>query len=187
MGKDIIRLWTCQRKIVLNTLMKDDIYHVKREYIFKKYDEVSKIFLTAYDWFVGNAKSIVQPPQRAEFPIWTWLDPKYVQHFEDTIILMLEVEKDKAILFDSGKWNKILNLSYVPKDKKDEESFKNELERYNITDESEAYMSNFYPQLKFKIRRSWERLFDPNIELSGVKQAALWEIRKEWIADVIEK
>ncbi|SKC46881.1 DUF3841 domain-containing protein [Maledivibacter halophilus] len=187
MGKDTIKLWTCQQRIVLDTIMNNGVYHVKREYVTKKYKEVSKIFLTAYNWFVANAQNIVQRPQGAEFPIWTWADPKYVQHFDKAVILAIEVERNKAILFDSGKWNKILNLSYIPKDKKDSEGFKKELERYNITDDSEAYMSNFYPQLKSKIRKSWSRLFDENIEISGAIRAALWEIRKEWVIDIIEK
>lgn len=186
MKKGTIKLWTCQNKTVLDTITKQGVYHVKREYITKKYKEVSKIFLTAYDWFVINGKNIVQLPAGSEFPIWTWTDSRYVEHFEDSVILVLEVEKDKAILFDSGKWNKILNLSYIPKDANDDEIFRNELERYNITDDSEVYMSNFYPLLKSKIRKSWDRLFDENIRISDVKQAALWEIRKEWVVDALE-
>ncbi|MCT4564808.1 MAG: DUF3841 domain-containing protein [Maledivibacter sp.] len=187
MKKDTIRLWTCQNKIVLDTITKQGVYHVKREYITNKYKEVSKIFLTAYDWFVINGKNIVQPPKGAEFPIWTWGDSRYVEHFEDSVILALEIEKDKVILFDSGKWNKILNLSYIPKDENDYGIFRNELKRYNITDDSEAYMSNFYPLLKSKIRKSWERLFDEDISISGVNQGAIWEIRKEWVVEVFEK
>ncbi|PAB58782.1 DUF3841 domain-containing protein [Anaeromicrobium sediminis] len=186
MSKEVIRLWTCQNKIVLDTIMNNDVYHVKREYITNKYEEVSKIFLTAYDWFVGNAQNILHPPEKAKFPIWTWTDPKHVEHFQNSVILVLEIEKDHTILFDSGKWNKILNLSYIPKDENDKEKFIKELERYNITDDSEAYMSNFYPQLKSRIRRSWDRLFDEDIKISGVNQAALWEIRKEWIVNIIE-
>lgn len=187
MSEDVIKLWTCQKRIVLDTIMKNGVYYVKREYIKKKYGDVSKIFLTAYEWFVANAQNIVQRPEIAEFPVWTWEDPKYVQHFDESVVLVLEVEKDKVISFDSGKWNKILNLSYIPKDKKDNENFKKELDRYNITDDSQAYMSNFYPQLKSKIRRSWDRLFNEKIRISGVNRAALWQIKKEWIVDIIEK
>lgn len=186
MEVETLKLWTCQNKIVLDTIMKKGVYHVKREYVSNKYKEVSKVFLTSYDWFVGKGKNVVKPPEGAEFPIWTWTDAKYVEHFSDSVILEIEVKKDKAILFDSGKWNKILNLSYIPKDEKDDEIFKSELKRYNITDDSEAYMSNFYPLLKSKIRKSWDRLFDESIRISGVKQAALWEIRKEWIVDVLK-
>ncbi len=187
MAKDVIKLWTCQSKVVLDTVMNDGVYHVKREFVAEKYQEVSKIFLTAYDWFVANAKRIVKKPEDADFPVWTWRDPKYLEHFDDSVILLLEIEIDKVILFDSGKWNKILNLSYIPKDKDDRLKFSQELEKYNISDDSTAYMSNFYPQLKSKIKRSWNRLFDEDIKISGIDQAAIWEIRKDWIIDVIEK
>jgi hypothetical protein len=167
--------------------MNEGIYHVKKEYITNKYEKVSKIFLTAYNWFVINAQSILPPPKGAEFPIWTWSDPKYVGHFQDSVVLVLEIKRDEAILFDSGKWNKILNLSYIPKDEDDAKKFADELAKYNIENDFDAYMSNFYPQLKSKIKKSWSRLFDEKIVISGVKQAALWEIKKEWIVNIVEK
>ncbi|MCT4507477.1 MAG: DUF3841 domain-containing protein [Tepidibacter sp.] len=179
-----MNIWTCQKKIVLDTIINDGVYYVKREYITNKYQDVSKIFLTAYDWFVSNAEVVAKKPEKAGFPIWTWTDLRYVEHYEDSVILELEVEEDKCITFDSGKWNRILNLSYIPKDKNDKDKFIKELERYNITDDSEAYMSNFYPQLKSKIRKSWDRLFDEDIKISGINQVALWEVRKEWIVDI---
>lgn len=187
MGQNVMKLWTCQSKIVLDTIINEEVYHVKREFIERKYQEVSKIFLTAYDWFVANAPTTLKKPKDAGYPIWTWSDPKYVQHFDDSVILILEIDMDKVILFDSGKWNKILNLSYIHKDDDDRLKFSKELDKYNISDDSHAYMSNFYPQLKSKIRRSWNRLFDENIKISGINQAAIWEIRKEWIVDVIDK
>lgn len=187
MGKEVITLWTCQKRIVLDTIMKNEVYHVKREYITKKYEDVSKIFLTSYDWFIAKAQDFVRPPEKAEYPIWTWKDPKYVQHYDDSVILALCVEKDKAIQFDSGKWNRVLNLSYIPRDENDKKKFQDELQRYNISDDSDAYLSNFYPQFKSKIRKSWDRLFDEDIKISGITQASLWEIKKEWVIDIIEK
>ena len=95
------------------------------------------------------------------------------------------MDSDKVILFDREKWNRILNLSYVPKDNKDLEEYKNKLKEQGIYDETEVYMKNFYPFLKSKVKKSWDRLFDDKIVLSQSRQAALWEIQKDWVVEVI--
>ena len=46
---------------------------------------------------------------------------------------------------------------------------------------------NFYPLLKNKIIKSWERLFEPFDEKSTLSQATVWEIRKEWVVDIIHR
>ncbi len=182
--KSKVKLWTCQSDIVINTIEKKGVYHVKKEYIEKKYNEVSKVFLYAYNWFINSAQSIVSKPIGAEYPIWTSLDNKYVKKYKDSFILEIEVNKENAIIFDRAKWNKILNLSYIPKNYNDEKEFIDILERYGIFDQSKIILSNFYPQLKTKIIKSWDRLFNEEIVLSESKQAALWEIRKEWIVSI---
>ncbi|GAA0739238.1 DUF3841 domain-containing protein [Clostridium oceanicum] len=180
-----VTLWTCQRNIVLNTIKEKGIYHVKKEFIEKKYREVAKIFLEPYGWFINKAEKILPKPKGAEYPIWLSEDPKYVGCYEDSVILKIEVDSDKVILFDREKWNRILNLSYVPKDNKDLEEYKNKLKEQGIYDETEVYMKNFYPFLKSKVKKSWDRLFDDKIVLSQSRQAALWEIQKDWVVEVI--
>jgi len=46
------------------------------------------------------------------------------------------------------------------------------------------YMSNFHPNLKREIRDSWDRLFDETSHITE-SRASVWEIRKEWIVNVI--
>lgn len=73
-----ITLWTAQKMIVLDTIKEKGTYHVKKEYIIKKYEESAKIFLEAYNWFVGQAEKIVPKPEGTEYPIWLFTDTKYV-------------------------------------------------------------------------------------------------------------
>ena len=48
-------------------------------------------------------------------------------------------------------------------------------------------MSQFYPQIKREIIDSWSRLFDDSIHInSDQKYGTIWEIRKEWITDIIK-
>ena len=181
-----ITLWTSQRRIVLSTINEKGIYHVKKEFIDKKYGDVANIFFEAYTWFVDKAEQLATKPQGAEYPIWLFTDLKYVDHQRDCCILEISVDRKEALIFDQMKQNRILNLSYIPKDKKDAQEFTELLERYAIHNETDAYMKSYYPHLKAMIKKSWNRLFDNSIILSESKQASLWEIRKEWIRNIYE-
>lgn len=180
-----ITLWTSQRKIVLDILEKEKIYHAKKGFIMKKYEEVANIFLESYNWFVYKAEKIVPKPEGAQYPIWLFSDLKYLDHHEDSYILELSVERKEVILFDHTKWNKILNLSYLPEDDKDGKKYEELLNKQGIYDETVIYMTNYYPHLKMQIRKSWDRLFENNTNLFVPSQAALWEIRKEWVVKVL--
>lgn len=176
-----IRLYTSQKEIVLDTIREKGIYQVKKEFIIKKYEEVANVFLEPYNWFIRNAVNMVPKPEGAEYPIWLFTDLKYVENHEDSHVLEIEVDIENVILFDPLKWNRILNLAYIPKDEKDWITYNESLEKQGIKDESSIYMTNFYPYLKQKVRKSWDSLFEEDIDLSKTNQAALWEIRREWI------
>ncbi len=176
-----ITLWTSQREIVLNTIKEKGVYHVRKEFILEKYGEVSNVFIEPYNWFIGKAEKIVPKPDGAQYPIWLFTDLKYVENYEGSHVLEIEVDYEKVILFDPSKWNRILNLSYIPNDEKDKNEYYESLEKQGVYDETNIYMTNYYPHLKQKVKKSWERLFEDNIDLSKPKQAALWELRREWI------
>lgn len=176
-----IKLYTSQREIVLDTIREKGIYYVKKEYIVEKYGEVSNVFLEPYNWFIRHAVNIVPKPQEAEYPIWLFTDLRYVENYEGSQILEIEVDIENVILFDPFKWNRILNLSYIPKDEKDWIEYSEYLDKQGINSEVSIYRTNFYPHLKQKVIKSWNSLFEDNIDLSKPNQAALWELRKEWV------
>ena len=176
-----IRLYTSQREIVLDIIREKGVYHVKKEFIIKKYDEVANVFLEPYNWFVRNAVNKLPRPEGAEYPIWLFSDLRYVENHEGCQIIEVEVDIDNVVLFDPSKWNRILNLSYIPKDEMDEDNFYKSLERQGIYNETSIYMTSFYPHLKQKVIKSWDSLFEDNIDLESPYQAALWELRREWI------
>ncbi|AOY78150.1 DUF3841 domain-containing protein [Clostridium formicaceticum] len=180
-----ITLWTSQNSIVIDTINTTGVYHVKKEFITKKYGEVSNVFLEPYNWFIKKAEKIVPKPPGAEYPIWLFTDLKYVDHHPGCYILEIKVSKKESILFDREKWNRILNLSYIPENERDRKNHENLLEKQGIHDETNIYMTNYYPHLKSKVKKSWDRLFENRIGSSPYKQAALWEIRKESIVSLI--
>lgn len=183
-----IRVWTAQARIVIDTIEENGIYNVKREFILKKYQEISKLFLEPYDWFISRAAQKITPPLGVEYPIWTYCDPQMISNYgPGDYIIEAEVPSDKVIFFDQGKWLRILNLSYIPANPADEERFKRTIREYGLQHESKAVTTNFYPEFRHEIIKSWDRLFDDSIRLSEDKMGSLWEIRKEWITNIIKK
>jgi len=184
-GPEKIKVWTAQAKIVVDTIEKTGSYHVKRDFILQKYQEISKLFLEPYNWFVRNAAQKVAPPPGAEYAVWVFLNSSMVSNAgPGDYLIEADIPKDKILLFDEGKWLRILNLSYIPSDPDDGKAFKEKMGKYGLAQDSQAYLSNFYPQFKQEIVKSWDRLFDDSITLSGNQMGAVWELRNEWIEKI---
>ena len=95
--------------------------------------------------------------------------------------------KDEAVFFDMYDWNKIMQLRYMGEDEKDEKEFRKELSMCGL-DETKIMLTDFYPDWKEKIYKSWDHLFRHHEaikkgDLTGIGsvQAGLWQIKKEWI------
>ncbi|MHC1720925.1 MAG: DUF3841 domain-containing protein [Clostridiaceae bacterium] len=184
-GSDNIKVWTAQAKIVLDTIEDKGVYYVKREFIQKKYTEISKLFLEPYDWFVRHAAQKIPLPEGAEYAIWIYCDPQSISNYgSGDYIIEADIPKDKVILFDEGKWLKILNLSYIPENSYDDDRFREYITNQGLQHASKAFTSNFYPNIRHEIMRSWDRLFDDSIKLSEYTMGAVWELRKEWITNI---
>lgn len=184
-----IKLWTRQHKGVLKDLEKYGVYRVKKEYIEKKLDTIAPFYLKVYRWYTEKASKLVPKPEKVQYPIWLSTTKNLMlQPTEDTVVLELEVDKKYVVITDQEKWGYVINYWYVPLDREDERKHNAELKKYGISDESDLSMGskgNFYPLLRDKIKKSWDRLFDDNIRLCNLTQATLWEIKKEWIVNVI--
>ncbi|RCW46344.1 MULTISPECIES: DUF3841 domain-containing protein [unclassified Halanaerobium] len=183
-----VKLWTQQSKKVKDLLFKEKRLTVKKRYIKRKYGSEAEIFLKAYDFFVSEAKKIVQKPEDAEYPFWAAADPKSVLNGGGGFLIKLQVPKEKIIFFDKKKWNKILNLSYIADDQKDLEEHQKALKKWGITDDSEVMLSPYYPVLKNKIRQSWQKLFESENDgfNSAKRGAAVWVLCSEWVEKVIK-
>ncbi|WPC44084.1 DUF3841 domain-containing protein [Clostridium sp. JS66] len=187
---DKIILYTSQSPIVIKTLLEQKVCYVKREYIVKKYQEVSGIFLEAYNWYIDKAQNIVKKPEHAEYPFWTHTKVDYAGWYPDNYLLSLEVPVEECVFFRYEDWNKILNLKYLAADEKDERIHKDILTKFNISIESDIFTKPFYPNLKPEVKRSWDNLFKyDKLIKSGVMQeedfqSSLWKLAKEWIVDI---
>lgn len=184
-----VRLWTRQHKNILDELDKHGVYRVKKEYITEKMDTMSNYYLDLYEWYGRNADKIVPRPEGVIYPIWlSTSSDMMLQPVEDTVILEVEVDRKDVIYTDMGRWGYVVNYFYLPIDQEDEQRHNEELEKYGINNESSLISGdkgNFYPLLKNKIIKSWERLFEPFEDTGQVVQATIWEIKKEWVKDII--
>ncbi len=186
---DMIMLWTRQHENVLKELEASGGYKPRKEHLAEKFDTIWDYYANVYGWYVKRAEKIVERPEGAEYPIWlSCTSEMMLQPTEKNVIIQLEVPMDKVVFTDSEKWGYVSNYWYLPIDKEDEKKFNEELKKMGIGDESELYMGhkgNFYPHLRSKIIKSWERLFEENHQITSITQATIWEIRKEWIINII--
>lgn len=186
---DTVRLYTAQAAPVLAALERDGVCCNRAEYVERKYAESSAIFLTAYRWFAAEAAKLVPPPESNILPYWVFAEKYSVDTSGGGTVLTLDVPAEEAVFFDLYDWQKILCLKPLFECESKERAFMKELRDRGLTVE-QVMLSSFYPELKAEIIGSWQQLFrhhgairagEPS-DAHGV-QAALWRIKKEWIAE----
>ena len=175
-----VTIFTAQRPIVRQIIENEGNYFVKKFFIDKKYGESAWIFNTAYSFFKAHASRIVPCPKEAESAIWLFCNPAMAVGGDDAELLTFSIPEDKLVFFDSRLWSRILNLKYIGKDEKDEKAFEDELRAMGI-DGTKVFSGSFYPQQRQQILDSWQRLFDSANCAPHYRQAAAWELRKEWL------
>lgn len=179
-----VTLWTAQRQVVLDTLIRDGVYMVKRTYIDEKYQETAWIFREAYSFFRETASSILPPPEEAQSGIWLYQDLRWAGATADSLVLRLEVPVEQAIFFDLRLWNRILNLQFLGKDLQEEQAFARELERLGLKSTMPLFQTPYYPLQRRAVRQSWKRLFEQPLPPETYRQAAVWVLEKEWLREV---
>lgn len=180
MKNKTITMWTTQAQIVLDTLERDGIYYVKKEYIDQKYGKTAWSFKTAYEFFRRYAKEIVPQPEKAESPVWMFRDPRWAGEYEGATCLKLEVPAEELILFDLRDWTRILSLEPLGSEQ-ERKALEMEIRQQGIMTASDAFEKPFYPLMKQKIQKSWEKMFEEKEIEEQYMQGATWFLKKEWI------
>ncbi len=178
-----ITLYSTQSNIVLETLKNEGVYYVKMEYVDKKYNEVSKIFKTAYTFFNEHASKILPKPVEAESAIWGFSDSMWAVPHSDSSLLTLSIPKSEVIAFDQRIFSKILNLEFVG-DEKETLAFNEKLKKYGVKDTLEIFNTSFHPLLKREILKSWEKLFEQKEFESKYIQYGFWKLLPEYIINI---
>ena len=183
---NLVKAWTKQHENILDDLQATGRYIVQKKYIINKMEEHSGVYLDAYEWYYREAGKLVPPPIDAKYPIWlTLTEEGRIENSPGNVELELLVPKEKLITMELEKWGRVVNLMYIPANAQDAKEHESMLMRYGV-DDSTAYMSAFYPNIKQKIIKSWRRLFDEGTSLGRDRLGTVWELRKDWIAGIIK-
>lgn len=103
---------------------------------------------------------------------------------QDSYLLELSIPRERVVLFDRERWQRVLNLSYVGKEQEDEARFEQKMNQMGVSTYWEVFQSAFYPYLKSEIKKSWERIFDiDNTEQTNLG-AAVWQLRQEDVVGI---
>lgn len=186
---DRIEIYSNQTNLVYDKIIEDGQVFNKEEYVRRKYQESAGVFISAYSWFVKEARNIVAPPEGAEYAYWGFTDLINVDVSGGGHVMKLSVPKDEVIFFDMFEWTQILQMHYLAKDDEEEKAWQNEIARQGAS-EFQIMTTSFYPLLKQKMHESWKKLFrhqeallDGDYSCVKAVQCGLWTIKKEWLVD----
>lgn len=186
-AEEYFTVWTRQDPAVADVLEKGEVYTARESFIRKKNGSISDYYIGLYRWLTDKCRDIMAVPKSEVFPIWLSMHEEYrLRPVENTAVLKLNIPKKYIKVFSEYAWGYRVNYMYMPYDKKDSDEFNRELSRYNIASESSLITGNegnYYPLLKRKIIKSWDRIFaipplGPEDEL-GI----CFELRPEWLAE----
>jgi hypothetical protein len=177
--------YTRQDRGVLKELLETGSYTVNEQHIRMKYTTITEHYATLYRMLTRFARGKVYIPDGALYPVW--LSPEgtdAVPPSEDSVFLKLDIPEGYYILANNEVWDFMINHLYFPEDKADELAHEAELERFGISSPSSLVngnAGNFYPLLKQKVLKSWEKVYkvmpdDPNM-IVGL----CWELKSDWL------
>ena len=153
-----VRAWTRQVSQVLDEIESRGVYRVKEEYVRAKNGEIADYYLALYRWYTAQCRRRVEIPPECDLPIW------------------LAVSEEQRLPPAPG----------TVSDPEDERRHNEELKRLGIGSEASLISTgkgNFYPLMKQKIIKSWDRIFSPSAD-PACNVGTIWEIRPEWIREV---
>lgn len=124
-------------------------------------------------------------PDGAMYPVW--LSPEgtdTIPDADESVFLKLDIPEGFYILANNEVWDYMINHLYYPESRSDETAHEAELERYGISSPSSLVggnAGNFYPLLRKKVTKSWEKIFTVMPDDSNQIVGLAWELRREWL------
>lgn len=175
-----MRMWTAQMPIVDETIERDGVSYVKKEYLRRKYRETAWVFLTAYDFLIREMEKRVPRPAEAESPVWVFRDSGRVFCSPGAVLYEMEIPDEEMVIFDLRDWQDILSLK--PLGTAEERSaILADMRRQGVSDTTDVFQKPFYPILKRQIQGSWKALLEGPGPDETWQQGAVWQLKKEWI------
>ncbi len=184
-----VKLFTKQNEKTLSQLERNGRFVNNRTYVELHLGDIAPYFVTKYDWLTRQAARWLPKPDDVRAPIWCAVSPRSCMRPEEgSLVYCLEVPRDKIIFFDNFKWDYVLNQLYLPKDEQDAQDYKRHLESIGVKsrfDFSKDRYRNLFPDEIRRIEESWIRIFELEEWNIWNVCANIWEIRQEWVTDII--
>lgn len=184
-----VKLFTRQNDKTLPQLEKDGRVINNRLYVQLHLGDISPYFLKKYDWLTLEGARRVPKPDDVSAPIWCSVSSKAcLTPIPGTVVYCLEVPISKVLFFDNCKWDYVLNQIYIPENDDDLKKYENHLQQIGLKsrfDFCKDDVRRMYPSEVKKITDSWIRIFD--IDEWGIWNVCgnIWEIKKEWVTQII--
>ena len=165
-------------------------YEVQERYVREKNAEISDYYLGLYRWLTEGCRSrgLARIPESGAYPIWLALsEAQKLPAAPGCVTFELEVPEEHLFVLDYDLWGYRVNNWYVPLDAADEAAHDEEIRRLGIVNEATLVMGdkgNFYPHMRQKLVRSWDRLFEGANEDVDHNVGVIWEIRPEWVLGI---
>jgi hypothetical protein len=182
-----ITVWTKQNEAVLDQLGAKGRFTADPRYIRRELEDTADTMLYIYRWLAEHMPADPLSSRSGEFnyPVWvTFVRDAVMMPEPGYVILGLRLDSSQITAIDIIKWTKITNYSYIPADEADEREH-NEMLRLMGIDNARAVMTGFYPEVRDKVIRSWDRLFEPPASPGPGSYGLIREVRKEWIQQII--
>lgn len=183
-----ITAWTRQDRAVWEELQASGVYCAREEYVRGKNGAISDHYLEAYRWFTREGRKYLEIPEGLTIPIWLAIaQDERLPAASGTVSLTLEIPREQVLIVDYHRWEYRVNDWYVPLNAEDEAQHNAELQRCGIGNEALLILSDkgiYYPQLRQKIIRSWERIFTPSSAGASHNVGTVWMLRREWVREV---
>lgn len=177
--------YTRQAPEVLTELQQTGTYIVKEEYVRLKYTTITDHYASLYRMLTSMARHKIDIPQDLLYPVW--LSPQgtdTVPEADGTAFLKLDIPEGYYILANNEVWDHMINHIYYPLDEADERAHDDELARYGISSPSSLISGsagNFYPLLKNKVLKSWERVYTVQPQDPNNVVGLCWKLYREWL------
>lgn len=175
-----LQMWALQTPLVWSIVEREGVSWVKEEYLDRKYGEVAWIFKTAYASFMHTMEQKIPRPKEAESPVWLYRNPEWAGISSKGELRCLKIPSEEVLLFDLRKWAQVLNLEFVG-NAEEKAAFEEELRRQGIRDGLDIFRTSYYPFLKRRIVKSWEKIFDIEKTEERHLQGAVWCLKREWL------
>lgn len=189
MKSEVVAAWTRQSSQVWKTLQETGRYTVDECYVKAKNGAIGDYYLSLYRWYTQMCRRYIEIPDSLTCPIWLALaQSSRLPPADKTVSLTLQIPREKLFIIDEAKWGYRVNQWYIPADQQDAAQYEQELRKSGIYNEALLFVSdrgNFYPALRQKIVRSWDRLFDGASEDMGQNIGTVWELSLDWVKEVV--